>query len=228
MEIATNPALLPPRPVEAEAGAGEAEATASADFSSFLSLLTAQLRNQDPLQPLDSTQFVAQLASFSTVEQLIGTNRRLDTLAAEAERDGAGLYAGWIGREAALIDGSFRGTGAEVRFAYAPEPGADRAVAVVSRGDGQPVASVPLDPLAAEPGVWTGLDATGAAVTGPLTLRIGYFDGETLVAERPAAVFREIVGIAGTESGPRIAFADGGDAAPEAVAALRAAPVEET
>ena len=54
--------------------------TAAADFNSFLQLLTAQVRNQDPLSPLDSTQFVEQLASFSGVEQQIATNSRLDSL----------------------------------------------------------------------------------------------------------------------------------------------------
>jgi flagellar basal-body rod modification protein FlgD len=48
-----------------------------ADFQTFLTLLTTQLKNQNPLEPLDSTQFVAQLASFSSVEQQVKTNDRL-------------------------------------------------------------------------------------------------------------------------------------------------------
>jgi flagellar basal-body rod modification protein FlgD len=59
----------------------------TADFQSFLRLLTAQLRNQDPLSPLDSTQFVAQLASFSTVEQLASANTRLDKIADRLDSD---------------------------------------------------------------------------------------------------------------------------------------------
>ncbi len=50
------------------------------DFQTFLKLLTAQMRNQDPLEPLDATQFVAQLASFSSVEQQIETNAKLDIM----------------------------------------------------------------------------------------------------------------------------------------------------
>lgn len=57
-----------------------AAATAASDFQSFLQLLTAQMRNQDPLSPIDSTQFVEQLASFSSVEQQIETNKKLDAL----------------------------------------------------------------------------------------------------------------------------------------------------
>lgn len=46
--------------------------TAKVDQDMFLKLLVAQLKNQDPLAPQDSTQFVAQLATFSSLDQLIG------------------------------------------------------------------------------------------------------------------------------------------------------------
>lgn len=45
----------------------------------FLKLLVAQLKNQDPMSPMDGTQFAAQLAQFSTVEQLIDMNTKMDT-----------------------------------------------------------------------------------------------------------------------------------------------------
>ena len=51
-----------------------------AQMNQFLTLLTAQLKNQDPMQPTDPTQFVAQLAQFSTVEQLVQGNTKLDTI----------------------------------------------------------------------------------------------------------------------------------------------------
>lgn len=46
----------------------------------FLKLLVTQLRNQDPLQPQDGTEFVAQLAQFSSLEQLLGINQSLQDL----------------------------------------------------------------------------------------------------------------------------------------------------
>lgn len=52
----------------------------SANFDNFLKLLTTQLSNQDPLSPLDATQFTTQLAQFSDVEQNINTNKKLDSL----------------------------------------------------------------------------------------------------------------------------------------------------
>src|SRR5450755_2559568 len=49
----------------------------------FLKLLLAQLKNQDPLAPQDNTQFVAQLAQFSTLQATMGINTRLDTLSTQ-------------------------------------------------------------------------------------------------------------------------------------------------
>jgi len=50
------------------------------NFENFLTLLTTQLQNQDPLSPLDSTQFTTQLVQFASVEQQIGQNARLDEI----------------------------------------------------------------------------------------------------------------------------------------------------
>ncbi|MCQ4162291.1 flagellar biosynthesis protein FlgD [Roseomonas sp. GC11] len=52
----------------------------SSDLNSFLTLLTTQLQNQDPLNPTDSTEFTSQLAQFSQVEQQIATNEHLESL----------------------------------------------------------------------------------------------------------------------------------------------------
>lgn len=50
------------------------------EYDAFLKLLVTQLENQDPLEPMSETEYVAQLASFSNVEQNTKTNERLDAL----------------------------------------------------------------------------------------------------------------------------------------------------
>jgi flagellar basal-body rod modification protein FlgD len=63
------------------AGSGSTSTgTLSASFDSFLKLLTAQLQHQDPLSPMDATQFTSQLVQFSTVEQAVQTNSQLGQL----------------------------------------------------------------------------------------------------------------------------------------------------
>ncbi len=54
---------------------------ATADYNTFIKLLIAQMKNQDPTKPMDSTEFVSQLASFSAVEQQTQTNTKLDSMA---------------------------------------------------------------------------------------------------------------------------------------------------
>ena len=56
-------------------------AGAAPDKTEFLKLLVTQLQHQDPLQPQDGSAFVAQLAQFSSLEQLISINQNIATLA---------------------------------------------------------------------------------------------------------------------------------------------------
>lgn len=65
--------------LSATAGVPDAEKT-KLDYDSFLRLLVAEMKNQDPTEPRDTSQYIAQLASFSAVEQGVNTNKKLDSL----------------------------------------------------------------------------------------------------------------------------------------------------
>ena len=67
---------------------------ATVDYDSFLRLLVAQMRNQDPTSPTDSSEYFSQLASFSNVEQGLRTNDRLDALLAQGSMNQAGNLIG--------------------------------------------------------------------------------------------------------------------------------------
>ena len=60
--------------------AAAAKTSLAGDFNTFLNMLTTQLQHQDPLSPMDSTQFTSQLVQYSSVEQEINTNSNLATL----------------------------------------------------------------------------------------------------------------------------------------------------
>jgi flagellar basal-body rod modification protein FlgD len=64
-----------------DTAASAASATATVDKTEFLKLLVAQLQNQDPMHPMDNQEFVAQLATFSSLEQLISINQSVTKLA---------------------------------------------------------------------------------------------------------------------------------------------------
>lgn len=86
---------------------------AAIGYDTFLTLLTAQLRNQDPTSPTDSSQFLAQLASFSNVEQGIRTNTKLDSLITSLALSQA---EGVIGHTITSSDGATSGEVASVRI----------------------------------------------------------------------------------------------------------------
>ena len=76
------------------------------DYNAFLRLLIAQMRNQDPTKPMDSAQYLGQLASFSAVEQGVQTNAKLDALMTNSMLSQADAI---IGRTLASADGATSG-----------------------------------------------------------------------------------------------------------------------
>lgn len=73
------------------------------DFSQFLNLLTVQLQNQDPLSPMDTTEFTNQLVAFSGVEQQINTNQKLDDLVALQLGNTLGSALTYVGMDVSYV-----------------------------------------------------------------------------------------------------------------------------
>ena len=67
-------------------------------FDNFLTLLTAQLTNQDPLSPMDTNQFTQQLVAFTEVEQSVNTNANLEDLIALIQQNELAGAVGYIGK----------------------------------------------------------------------------------------------------------------------------------
>ena len=78
----------------------ENRAILSSDFDVFLQMLTAQARYQDPLEPVDSSEYASQLAQFSMVEQQVLTNDLVENLMSALTSSETGNMAQWIGMEA--------------------------------------------------------------------------------------------------------------------------------
>ncbi len=75
------------------------------DFDSFLQLLTTQLKNQNPLEPMDTNEFTNQLVQFSTVEQSVKTNKNLEKLLDLTVSNSGTAMVGYIGKEV-VADGA--------------------------------------------------------------------------------------------------------------------------
>ena len=77
MQVMTSTAASAATQTETETAKTSAS---TLDYNAFLGLLIAELKNQDPTKPMDSAQYIAQLASFSNVEQSVKANAKLDSL----------------------------------------------------------------------------------------------------------------------------------------------------
>ncbi len=90
----------------------------SDNYDTFLLLLTAQLQNQDPLAPMDSTQFTQQLVQFSQVEQQIRTNEQLEGLVGQYQAASAGAALSYLGKDAIIEANETYLANGEANWAY--------------------------------------------------------------------------------------------------------------
>lgn len=181
--------------------------TLASNFDTFLKLLTAQLQNQDPLEPMDSAKFTEQLVQYSSVEQGIYTNKNLETLIALQQGGGLGSAVNYIGREVAALNSSAALTSGAANWTYSlPREAASVSLTVtdasgktVFSGTGPTAAgsnNVAWDGrtnagAAAPDGIYTlsvkALDSAGGTLTSPITLKgkvdsVSTLNGEVLLS----------------------------------------------
>lgn len=106
--------------------AAAAQQSASLNYNDFLQLLIAQMKTQDPTDPMDASQQISQLASFSQVEQQIQTNSHLETV---LQNQWISQASDYIGKQIMSADGTVTGTVKEVNI-YS-----DGIIAVTEAGD---------------------------------------------------------------------------------------------
>jgi flagellar basal-body rod modification protein FlgD len=109
---------IPPVGTETQTQAGGDRTRLSDNYDTFLILLTAQLQNQDPLAPMDSTQFTQQLVQFSQVEQQIRTNEQLEGLVGQYQAASAGAALSYLGKDAIIEADETYLAGGEANWAY--------------------------------------------------------------------------------------------------------------
>lgn len=187
-----TPNVVTPNTINTPATSNAASASAlSSDFDTFLQMLTAQARYQDPLEPIDNAEYAAQLAQFSMVEQQVSTNELMEQVLAALATDNMAGAVNWIGKEA-LVQGPVRFEGDPVTISPNPPLAADDVNLVVRNASGTVVQTVPL-PVSADPIEWTGGDPSGTPLPyGEYTLEIeSRANGEILLTE-PAFSYTRI------------------------------------
>lgn len=147
-------------------GTQQASAGLADDFADFLNLLTVQLQNQDPLEPMDSTEFTNQLVAFTGVEQQINTNQKLDNMLNLEVSNALTNAIGYIGTTISYLGSEINYEGGTSRISYAFTSAPETVTINILNEEGQRVfntSEVPRD-VGSNEFVWDGLDSNGNPV----------------------------------------------------------------
>ncbi len=207
-------------PSNATAAAGQARPAISSDFETFLRMLTVQMKNQDPLNPVDSADYAVQLATFSNVEQSVRTNQLLEGMQTQFGILGMAQLAGWVGQEARAAAPVYM-DGTPVTLSPNPAASANRAVLVVTDADGRVVSREDV-PVSAEPYEWLGADAAGDPLPrGTYTVTLESYFNESRLMSAPVEYYAPILEARGGVDGTRLVLRGGIEVPATAVTALR-------
>jgi flagellar basal-body rod modification protein FlgD len=175
------------------------------DFDDFLNLLTTQLQNQDPLSPMDSTEFTNQLVAFAGVEQQINANEKLNALVNfnltninTQALSYVGLKANYQSSEA-----YYDGTNA-IDITYAVEGSPVTANVRIADESGETIVILPGSASAGRQDVkWDGLDKNGNPVPeGTYNVQIDAVDAEGLPLNAQVLVSGIVRGVETQDGAP--------------------------
>lgn len=148
----------------AASGASAAQSKLDADYQSFLTLLIAQVSNQNPLEPMDSSVFVSQLAQLTQVEQSIVTNRNLERIDNRLGNVEALSDVQLIGRDVSIPTDRVELRDGTAAFGYSLSRAAANVRVLIKAEDGTIVRELgnqPGAPQTTHRVAWDGLDFAG-------------------------------------------------------------------
>jgi flagellar basal-body rod modification protein FlgD len=184
-------------------GAAADKAALTENFDDFLKLLTTQLQYQDPLEPMDSTEFVNQLTQFTQVEQSIKSNSQLEQLLALQSANQSVQAIGFIGRTIEAVGDTAPLGQNGIEFTYTLDGLAESSLLVVMDSDGQVITS---SAGGTSPGknsfAWDGLDSAGNRVAdGNYRLAVAARDASNETLGVTTGVVSRVTGVETGENG---------------------------
>jgi len=168
------------------------------DFSQFLTLLTTQLQNQDPLSPMDSTEFTNQLVQFSQVEQQINSNQKLDSLVQLQLSSISSVALGYVGLDVSYVSSDMNYDGdTPIKIDYALSSAAIESKINIFDEKGQLVYSGTLPKDAGKNSfTWNGIKTNGTPVDpGTYTVKIDAIDKDQKPIQTTTVVSGHVRGI---------------------------------
>jgi flagellar basal-body rod modification protein FlgD len=200
-----------------------AQPAISSDFETFIKMLTVQVQNQDPLNPMDSAEFATQLATFSAVEQQVLTNNLLTSLQGEFDALSQSQMTNWIGLQIeAPMPVIF--TGEPVSMTLKPDSRADKADLVVRDEYDQEIQRVGVDPSVGNY-LWLGVDEQGISFpAGTYTITTEFYDRNELVSTQNVHLLETVSGMTRQDGNLVLITESGNQIPPEQVTAIKQLP----
>lgn len=198
------------------AGIGQSAATSTQlakDYQSFLTLLVAQVQNQDPLAPMESTEFVSQLAQLTQVEQSVQVNSHMESLRQQLALNAALAETSLIGLDVTVPSEDFDVTETGGRFWYQLE--ADASVVQAQIRDAQGNLVKTIDGLAGTAGqmvevAWDGAGESGLPMQpGRYKISISAADAEGAIGKYNSYAAGRVVAIDYSAGSTYLQLADG-------------------
>jgi flagellar basal-body rod modification protein FlgD len=192
----------------------------TSDFDTFLRMLTVQMQNQDPLNPIDSADYAVQLATFSGVEQQVRTNQLLADLQGRFQQFGLAEMASWIGKEA-RTSAPVVYEGTPVTLSPTPSVRANRSVLAIRDSSGNLVSREEI-PVSSLPYQWLGAGIDGLLLpSGVYSIELESLNGETLIESRPVEHYSRVTEARGGTAGTILVLEGGIEVAATSVSAIR-------
>lgn len=190
----------------ATSSAERAKTSLATDFDQFLILLTVQLQNQDPLDPIDSNDFVQQLVSFTAVEQSIATNKNLESLIALNKAGQAASAVGYLGTTIEATGDRIALAGGDARFLYKlPEIAVSTSI-IITNESGETVFVGQGNKTAGEHGfVWDGRDSNGnLQPDGIYKVKVSGFSPDDTLLTIPTTIGGRVTGVKTVDGGTHL------------------------
>lgn len=183
----------------------------SADMNTFLTLLTTQLKYQDPLDPMDTAEFTNQLVQYSSVEQAIQTNEKLDTLLSMNVANLGAQAVSYIGKTVQVLGDVMPLEGGKAKAAYTLDKDVKAVTISVKDMNGQIVYSEQGKVTAGtHEFTWDGKDSNGNQLEDgayQVAVSTKVADGETS-ANVTTTIFGKVTGVASDESTVYVGLGD--------------------
>lgn len=183
----------------------------SADMNTFLTLLTTQLKYQDPMEPMDATEFTNQLVAYSEVEQAIATNEKLDTLISLNNANLGAQTINYLGLTAQVVGNVFPLEDGKAKVAYTFDKAVDSAVITIKDSNGDIIYSTEAEKTqGTHEFEWDGTDSDGnkledGAYQFEVTTKVA--EGEKN-AEVTSTIFGKVTGVASDDKGVYVGLGD--------------------